>query len=164
MHLQEILVKAFKEQVWEDDLQIVNQSYRVNKSDVSSLKIQLLILPEIAKFYGLDSRMQLLEMIALFQKLDTFRRMLIAEVIKLIKLILVMLATKAVSGRLFSSVKRIKTCLHSAATNNWLNHLLISHIRKLLTDTLTLTKVTDKVLEKREGRKSKFDSVRHYIL
>ena len=164
MHLQEILVKAFKEQVWEDDLQIVNQSYRVNKSDVSSLKTQLLILPEIAKFYGLDSRMQLLEMIALFQKLDTFRRMLIAEVIKLIKLILVMPATKAVSGRLFSSVKRIKTCLQSAATNNRLNHLLISHIRKLLIDRLTLTKVTDKVLEKREGRKSKFDSVRHYFL
>ena len=56
-------------------------------------------------------------MIALFQKLDTIKRMLVAEVIKLVKLILLMPATNAVSKRSFSSLKRIKTCLHSAITN-----------------------------------------------
>ena len=57
-------MKAFKEQAWEDDLQIVMQNYGVNEFDVP-----LRLLPKIAKFYGLDSRMELLEMIALFQKL-----------------------------------------------------------------------------------------------
>ena len=59
----------------------------------------LLLLREIAKFYGLDSRMQLSEMIALFQKLDTIKEMLVAEVIKLVKSILVMPASNAVSMR-----------------------------------------------------------------
>ena len=46
-------------------------------------------------------------MIALFQKLDTIKRMLVAEVIKLVKLILV--ASEAVSEISFLSLKRIKT-------------------------------------------------------
>ena len=50
MHLQEIFIKSFKEQDWEDDLHIVTQNYGVNEFDVPLLKIQLLLLPEIAKF------------------------------------------------------------------------------------------------------------------
>ena len=85
-------------------------------------------------------------MIALFQKLET--RMLVAEVINLVKLILVMPATKAVSERSFLCLKRIKTYLRSATTNNRLNHLLTLHIHKLLTDRLNLTKVADEFVER----------------
>ena len=81
MHLQEIFKKAFKEQDWKDDLQIVIQNYGVNEFDVPllkaqfpSLKTQLLLLFETAKFYGLESRMQLSEMIASFQKVDIYQR------------------------------------------------------------------------------------------
>ena len=56
MHLQEILINTFKERDWEDDLQIVIQNYGVNEFDVPSIKTQLLLLPEIAKFYGLECR------------------------------------------------------------------------------------------------------------
>ena len=94
------------------------QNYGVNEFDVSWLKTQLLLLLEIAKFYGLHSRMQLLEMIALSQKPDSIKRMLVVEVIKLVKLTLVMPATNDVSDRSFSSLKRIKTYLCSATTNN----------------------------------------------
>ena len=59
----------------------------------------MLFLPDIAKFYGLDSRMPLSGMIALFQKLDTIKKMLVAEVIELVKSILVMPASNAVSER-----------------------------------------------------------------
>ena len=105
MHLQEILIKAFKEHNWEDHFQIVTQNYGIDEFAVPSLKTQLFLLPEIAKFYGLDSRMQFSEMIALFQKLDTIKRMLVAKIIKLVKLILVMPATNAVSERSFLSLK-----------------------------------------------------------
>ena len=47
--------------------------------------------------------MQLSEMIALFQKLDTIKEMLVAEVIKLVKSILVMPASNAVSKIIFVS-------------------------------------------------------------
>ena len=57
MHFQEIVIKCFKEQDWDDDLQIVIQNYGIDEFDVASLKAQLLFLPETAKFYGLDSRM-----------------------------------------------------------------------------------------------------------
>ena len=105
VHLQEILIKAFKEHNWEDHFQIVTQNYGIDEFAVPSLKTQLFLLPEIAKFYGLDSRMQFSEMIALFQKLDTIKRMLVAKIIKLVKLILVMPATNAVSERSFLSLK-----------------------------------------------------------
>ena len=82
MHLQEISKKVFKEEDWEGDLQIVIQNYGANEFDVPWLKTQVLLLLEIAKFYGLDSRMQLSEMIALFQKLDAIKKMLVAGVIK----------------------------------------------------------------------------------
>ena len=79
-------------------MQIVIQNYGVNEFDVLSLKALLLFLPETAEFYGLGSRMQLSGMIALFKKLDTIKRMLVAEVIKLVKLVLIMPATNAVSN------------------------------------------------------------------
>ena len=80
------------------------RNYGVNEFNVLSLKTQLILLFEIAKFYGLDCRMQLSEMIALFQKLDTIKRMLVAEVIKLVKLVSVMPVTNAVSERSFLSL------------------------------------------------------------
>ena len=118
LHLQDILIKAFKKQDWSDDLQIFIQNHVVNELDVLSLKSQLVFLPKTATFYGLDSRMKLLETIALFKKLDTIIRMSVAEVIKLVKLILIMPATNDVSKRSFSFLKRIKIYLHSTAAYN----------------------------------------------
>ena len=104
MHLQEIFIKAFKKRNREDDLQMVMQNYGLNEIDVPSSKYQLLPLP---KRWG--NRMQLSQMIVLFQKPNTIMRMLVTEVIELVKLMLIMLATNAVSERSFSSLKRIKT-------------------------------------------------------
>ena len=75
-------------------MQIIIQNYDVNESDVPSLKNQLFLLQEIANLYVLDSKMQLSEMIALFQKLDTIKRLLVTEAIKLVTSILVMPACK----------------------------------------------------------------------
>ena len=156
VHLHEILIKTFKKQDFGDDLQIVIENHAVNEFDGPSLKAQLLFLLETAKFYGLNSRMQLSEMIALFKKLDAIKRMLVAEVIKPVKLILIMSATKADSERSFLFLKRIKTYFCSTAANNWLNHPLILHSHKLLTDRLNLTKATGECVERREERKLKF--------
>ena len=57
VHLQETLIKGFTEQDWKNDLHIVIQNCGANEFDVPLLKTQLLLLPEIAKFYGLSSRM-----------------------------------------------------------------------------------------------------------
>ena len=80
-------------------MQIVIQNYVVNEFIVPSLKTELLLLPEIAKSYGLGSRMQLSERIALLQKLDTIKKMLVIKVIKL------------VTGKIDFSNARYKHCL-----------------------------------------------------
>ena len=92
-------------------MQIVIQNHGVNEFDIPSLKTQLLLLPIVAKFYGLNNKMQLSKMIALFQKLSTIYRTLVAEILKLVKLILVMPATSAVGERSFWSLKELKLTL-----------------------------------------------------
>ena len=57
-------------------MQKVIQNYGVSEFDVPSFIAQLLFFPETAKFYGLNSRMQLSEMIALFKKLDAIKGIL----------------------------------------------------------------------------------------
>ena len=71
----------------------------------------------------------------------------------------------AVSQRSFLSLKRIETYLLSA-TNNHVNHLLILHIHKLLTERLNLTKVVNDFVEEsnKENQNLDFDNVRPYLL
>ena len=59
------------------------------------------------------------------------------------------------------SLKRIKTYFCSTIINNWLNHLLILHTHKLLTDRHNLKKVTDKIAEikKEENQNLDFHNV-----
>ena len=137
-------------------MQIVIKNYGVNGIVVPSLKTQLFFFAEIAKFYELVSRMQLLEIVALFQKLDSIKRILVTEVMKLVKLILVMPATNVVSKRSFSS----RLCSETA--NNRLNHLLLLHIHKLLTDNSILQKLLMSSLkeENEENQNLDFDIVR----
>ena len=63
---------------------------------------------------------------------------LLSEVIKLMKLILVMPATNATSERSFSALKRVKTYLRSLMAQSRLNHLMILHVHKEMTDSLNL--------------------------
>ena len=64
---------------------------------------------------------------------------LLSEVVKLMKLVLVMPATNATSERSFSALKRVKTYLRSSMKQSRLNHLMILHVHKEMTDSLNLT-------------------------
>ena len=83
--------------------------------------------------------------------------MLVAEVIKLVKLILVVPATNGVSERWFSSLKRIKTNLPSTTANNRLKY----HIHQKLTEDSILPKLLTTSLkeEKKENQDLDFDSI-----
>ena len=65
-------------------------------------------------------------------------RSLLSEVVKLINLVLVMPATNATSERSFSALKRVKTFLRSSMKQARLNHLMLLHVHKDLTDGLDL--------------------------
>ena len=55
----------------------------------------------------------------------------------------------------FRFLKELKLFFRSTATKNWLNHLLVLHIHKLLTDRLNLIKVDEEFVEKKKKKKKK---------
>ena len=81
---------------------------------------------------------------------------LASEVCKLVKLILVLPATNAVSERSLSALRRVKSYLRSTMNQSQLNHLMILHVHKHLTDELDLIKVANEFVEGSEHRMSFF--------
>ena len=66
---------------------------------------------------------------------------MLSEVCILLKLLLVMPATNAISERSFSALCTVKSHLHS--TMNRLTHLMVLHIHKELTDKLDLITIAN---------------------
>lgn len=75
------------------------------------------------------------------QQMTSAEKTLLSEVILVMKLILVMPATNATSERSFSVMRHLKSYLPTTVTQERLNHLMILHIQKYLTDCLVLTDV-----------------------
>ena len=70
-----------------------------------------------------------------FQSLPSSQVLLLNQVALLVKFILLMPATNAVSERSASAMRRIKTYLRSTMSQQRLNNIMVLHIHKNLTDT-----------------------------
>lgn len=81
---------------------------------------------------------------------------LFSEIAIIVRLILVMPATNAVSERSFSNLRRLKTYLRSRMSQERLNSLMILHTYKEETDKLDLVAVANEFVQKKEYRKSLF--------
>ena len=79
-----------------------------------------------------------------------------SQVSKLMRLMLVIPATNAESERTFSTVRRIKTYLRSTMSQQRLNHLMLLHIHKSLTDDLNLVDVANDFIAGHDHRKHVF--------
>ena len=78
------------------------------------LEAQLSLLPDIVQAMGYDTfRFDIADLLDFFQSLGNARKLLLSKICTLGKLMLVMLATNAVSERSFSALKRVKTYLRS---------------------------------------------------
>ena len=73
-----------------------------------------------------------------FQHLQAAERELLSEVKTVLQLILVMPATNAASERSFSAMRRVKSYLRSTMTQERLNHMMVLHVHKDMTDSLNL--------------------------
>ena len=85
--------------------------------------------------------------------------MLLPEVIKLAKLLLVLPATNATSERSFSTMKRIKTYLRSTTSGNLLNHCMLLHIHCKKTDQLNMTEIAKELVGNNQERLRTFGSL-----
>ena len=98
--------------------------------NVSDLKLQLEIL-NIA-----DSVTGVVDIKKYLQQLSPAEKAFLSQVILVMKLILVMPATNASSEGSLSAMQRVKSYLRSTMPQERLNHLMILHVHKELTDGL----------------------------
>ena len=145
MHLQETLLRAALSQNWEESLDKVVKFY----DDINQFaaKTQLKHLSEMVEAEGFNTEsFSLNDLIKFLQTLSEPKKLLISEVIKIAKIMLVMPATNALSERSFSALKRVKTYLRSTITDSRLNHILTLHIHKEATDSLNLEEVANEFI------------------
>ena len=81
------------------------------------------------------------DIIKYVRNLTQMQKDLLSDICTVIKLILVMPATNAVSERSFNALRRVKTYLRATMTQKRLNHLIILHVHKDLTDKLNLNDI-----------------------
>ena len=75
-----------------------------------------------------------------------------SQVAILVRLILVLPATNAISERSFSAMRRIKTFLRTTMLQKRLNHLMVLHIHKALTDKLSVERIANEFVSRKEER------------
>jgi len=129
-------------------------------------------LKDVVEFYGtdfsqparLETQLTLLHsnkeqpltdlqsVVAYLKSLSIAEKEFYSEVIKVVKLILVMPATNAASERSFSALRRLKTWLRTTTTQSRLNWCMLLHIHKERNNALSLTSVGNKFISRNESR------------
>ena len=153
VNTQELLFKAIHQENFAAEIEVVCQFYS-DDLDKHSLSAQLEHLPGHNE--NRSSIRTAKELIDFFQNMKLGERQNLGEVQKLVKLLLVMPATNAVSERSFSAMKRIKSYLRSTMTNNRMNHLMIMHVHKDKTDKINMKHTANSFIGKTESRRKRF--------
>ena len=134
-NLEDLLLKAAWNENYATELEFVLDMYK-DDFDVSNLKTQLELL--YTSFSSLEKRPTLLEVRDHFTAMSLAQRGFMSEICILLKLILVIPATNAVSERSASALRRVKTYLRSTMTQVRLNNLLILHVHKQMATNLDI--------------------------
>ena len=79
-----------------------------------------------------------------------------SEVVKLVKIFMIILITTATAERSFSALRRLKTYLRSTMTQSRLNNILLLHCHKEMTDAIDLTAIAKDFIAAKEKRKTFF--------
>ena len=137
-HLQELLFKAIKGDEFETELQHVSQFYGDDINKIT-LKSQLQVLH--VDFPDKTVPLNIFDIKDYMKSLSPAKKLLLSEVCTVLRLVLVMPATNATSERSFSALRRVKSYLRSTMRQDRLNHLMILHVHKELTDALDLKEV-----------------------
>ena len=124
------------------------------------------LIQEIIEFYGSDfdsadrlttqlriltsssgiERLNLQSIIMYIKTLTHEQKEYFSEVIKILKLILLIPATNATSERSFSALRRLKTWLRTTMSQQRVNWCMILHEHKDRTDKLSITDIADEFI------------------
>ena len=147
-----LLLKAAASEPYDEELQFVLSFYG---SDFDSL-----LLPTHLEIFSqtIESRgkVTVADILEFFRSCTPSQCDLMSQVSKLVKLLLVMPATNAESERSFSAVRRIKMYLRATMSQQRLNHLMLLHVHKSRTDSLSLVDVANNFISGHDHRKNLF--------
>ena len=152
--LEQLLIKAILGESIEEELQKVIGFYHDDFND-DILRVQLRTLPAVIG-QGKGSVNTFYDIRILVKQLKKPIRNLISEVFKMIKLVIVMLATNAVSERSFSAMRRLYIYLRTNMGSSRLNNAMMLHIHKARLDELSLVDMANDFLFKSHHRKTLF--------
>ena len=136
--MENLPLKALREEDFGLELQQIS-SFFGSDLDKFKLETQLTTLTHIID----EKQVVMKDAIKIISSLNASQRMLVSEVLKLVKLILLVPAANAVSEKSCSSLRRDKTYLQSSMTQERLNSCLVLAIYKEQVDKLNLVEVAN---------------------
>ena len=154
--MEALLLKTAIGQACEQELDFVNSFYG-SDFDADQLTTHLEIF---SKSFQQKNPGRSTGSVAVTDIIDHFRRKAHRELMSqaglLLQLLLVMPATNACSERAFSAVRRVKTYLRSTMTQLRLNSLMLLHVHKELTDSVSLIDVANDFVAGNDHRREVF--------
>ena len=142
-NIQDLLLKAANADDYDAELKFVTQFYG-SDFDGYLLKTQLEVFStDCAANSESRGKYQLSDVIEMLKSKSEPQKDLLSEVCILLKLLLVMPATNAISEHSFSALRRVKSYLRSTMNQDRLTHLMVLHIHKELTDKLDLISIAN---------------------
>ena len=152
--LEQLLKKAAMQNPFEEELKKVVKFYR-DDFNLDLLRVQLKTLPAIINDTN-EGINTFYDVRKLVKQLNRSVRGLIGEVVRLMRLMIVMPATNAVSERSFSAMRRLFTYLRTNMGQNRLNNLMVLHIHKERLDQLSLIDVANDFVKESDHRQTVF--------
>ena len=138
-HMHNIFINAVNQKCYDDSLSILNEMYKRN-FHWENLTVQLGQFATVLDTIDLVTK--LFESLLNFGKTKS-QKILLPEVTKLAKLLLVLPVTNATSDRSFSTTKCIKTYLRNNTSENRLNHCMLLHVHCKKTDQINMTEIAN---------------------
>ena len=146
--LETLILKSVKREAFSEELEAVLDVYG-SDLNASNLQAQLEILTSNIES---GKAMDIADVKKHLQQMTSAEKTLLSEVILVMKLILVMPAINATSERSFSAMRCLKSYLRGTMSQGSLNHLMVLHLHKDLTDDLVLTDVASEFVSKCDRR------------
>ncbi len=150
-NLQNLLLKVVNKDNYEAELSNVIEFYG-SDFDGPLLETQLTVL---SSNFNTENA-SIMDIVDHLKSMSPAQKCLLSQVFQLIKLILVMPATNAVSERTFSALRRVKTYLRSTMSQARLNHLMLLYVHREVTDSLDLIQVANEFISDSDHRQSIF--------
>ena len=159
VHIEECIKKSMKGENCEEHLLSILSHFHDDLNE-TSLRRQLLALQDlwrmhvlslnsIPKSFGIDDVIKLIQG-------GSHLYVMFDQVVRMIKLFLVLPVTSATAERSFSALRRLKTYLRSVMDQDRLNNVAILHVHKPLTDSIDFVQLASEFVIRKTNRAQKF--------